>query len=442
MKSYDHVSYQDMGSEKRSRGFGILVLILFVVLIAAIVCLGILLYRDGAMMLEDLFPKNFSFEYHFESDGSAEALPEATVTPIPNPNPTATPRPEDREMPVLDGQAPMLYPGVTANTIPDVFDAVAPSVVGVCNYVVLPFAGQEMMQLYGSGTGFIVSSEGYVLTNAHVVEDAQRVTVQLPSGEELDATIIGMDEDTDVAVLKVDHPGLKALALGDSDAVRVGEFVLAIGNPLDAELLTNTLTYGIVSAIGREVNIDGHTNTYLQTDAAINYGNSGGPLLNLNGEVIGMNSAKTITAGYDAYGNPVSAEGIGYALPINTVVEIMELLIEHGTIERPAVGITVYTLTEAMAAELGVPQGVYIESIVKGGPASRAGLRAGDVILSANGRDITEQNELIAIINECSIGDTIELRIHRKGEELTCKIELSNKAAMDFEDVEPATEEN
>jgi len=439
---YTAETYREAEPVKKNRGFGIFVFILLLILIAAIVCLALLIRRDGALIVQDLFPKNFSTEYRSDSENPKDMLPAASLTPIPNPNPTSTPMPEDREIPQFDGEAPLLYPGTDTNTIPDIFEAVAPSVVSVRNYVMLPFAGKQRLELFGSGTGFVVSSEGYILTNAHVVEDAQRVTVQLPNGEELEATIIGADEDTDVAVLKVTYPNLRALALGDSDAVRVGEFVLAIGNPLDDELLTNTLTYGIVSAIGREVNIDGHTNSYLQTDAAINYGNSGGPLLNLKGEVVGMNSAKTITAGYDAYGNPISAEGIGYALPINTVMEIMEQLIAHGAIERPAVGITVYTLTEAMAEELGVPQGVCVESVVKGGPASRAGLRSGDVILSANGREISEQNELIAIINECSIGDIIELRFFRNGEEFDCTIELSNKAAMDFNDVDVPVDEN
>ena len=221
--------------------------------------------------------------------------------------------------------------------------------------------------------------------------------------------------------------------------MRVGEFVIAIGNPLDSERLANTTTFGVISAKAREITIDGHTNTYLQTDAAINFGNSGGPLLNMRGEVIGMNSAKSITAGFDEYGNAVSAEGIGFALPINAVCTIMERLITEGSIERPAVGITVYTLTEAVAAEMELPlsSGIYVASVVTDGPASRAGVCAGDIILSANGRTITEQAELIAIINECSVGDSIRLEIFRNGDTFSCDILLADKNQMDFNTIDP-----
>ena len=428
---YSNNAQHPFGAPEQKRrgggGFGVIIILLLIILIGAI-CVWIALFGGGIRgEAQSLLPKE----------------PPAVATPAPtaiaNPNPTATPAPSDRELPALDGALPSIALDGN-NPIPDIFAAVSDSVVGVVNYTMQTFGGQQMLAIYGSGSGFIVSASGYVLTNAHVVDDAQVVTVLLDSGEEIDATIIGQDEETDIAVLKIEHPGLTALALGDSDAVRVGEFVLAIGNPLDMERLANTLTYGILSAKNREITIDGHTNTYLQTDAAINYGNSGGPLLNLRGEVIGMNSAKTVTAGYDAFGNTVSAEGIGFALPINTVVDIMEQLIQHGSIERPAVGITVYTLTEAMAAKLGVPQGVFVESVVKGGPAAQAGLRAGEVILAANGREISEQKELIAIINECSVGDSITLRVHRAGEELELTIRLGNKTAMDFEDIEEREE--
>lgn len=425
---------------KKNLGFGIFLLILVAIFIASCTYLGILIHQNGAQVLESMIPQEFSSEYHFGADSPVQ--PQATPVQTVPLKPTATPSPEDRVPPDLDGVAPVLVPGVDSNTIPDIFESVEPSVVGVLNYAVTEFGGKQFTEAYASGTGFIVSTKGYVLTNAHVIEGAQFVTVLLPIGEELDATVIGVDTETDIAVLKVEHPDLKALAIGNSDEVRVGEFVLAIGNPLDVTLLTNTLTYGIISAKGREVNIDGHTNTYLQTDAAVNYGNSGGPLLNLKGEVIGMNTAKSVTAGYDSYGNAISAEGIGYALPINTVIEIMEKLIEFGTVERPAVGIEVSTLTEIGAHELGVPQGVYVESVVKAGPAAMAGVLAGDVILAANGQSITEQQQLIDIINTCSIGDSIELLIWRDGKEITCTVELSNKAAMDFEDVEEPVDEN
>lgn len=408
-------------------GFGIAVIVLLTILAAAIVL---------AVSLRDGYP----------GDMGASFWPEQTAAPEPTKKPTvaiATPVPGTYDMPSLDGVAPDLSdiatPGFWNNPIPSIFDAVSPSVVGVVNYTTQTFGKKDMLAIYGSGSGFIISSEGYVLTNAHVVADAEKITVLLGSGEEVEAALIGADNETDVAVLKIEQQQLVPLAVGDSDGMRVGEFVIAIGNPLDSERLANTTTFGVISASAREITIDGHTNTYLQTDAAINFGNSGGPLLNMKGEVIGMNSAKSITAGFDEYGNPVSAEGIGFALPINTVCSIMERLITEGGIERPAVGITVYTLTEAVAAEMGLPMstGIYVASVVADGPASRAGVRTGDIILSANGRTITEQAELIAIINECGVGDKILLEVYRNGETISCEMTLADKNQMDFNAIDP-----
>ena len=420
--------------KKGNGAFGVVVIILVVLLLAA--CIGgfFLLRKTG----EAIFSSGFSLSTGMEGKQGQNSKPAdqnvPSATSAPAPSPTASPTESDREMPELDGTAPAISTD-SMNPIPTVFEDVAPSVVGVVQYRTM----DGILDVYGTGTGFIVSSKGYLLTNAHVVEGAELVTVMLPDGEEIDAKVIGMDTDTDVAVLKIERDGLKALAIGDSDDVRVGEFVLAIGNPLDMKRLANTLTFGIVSAKSREITIDGQTNSYLQTDAAINYGNSGGPLLNMHGEVIGINSAKSVTAGYDSFGNPISAEGIGFALPINTAVEIMQILIEKGTVERPAVGITIYTLTETQAAKLNVKEGVYVESVVKGGPAYQAGVKAGDIIIKANGKQISEQSELVNMINNCKIGDSIELVLLRNGEEITCTIQLGNKTELNFNDAERET---
>jgi len=359
---------------------------------------------------------------------------EATATPQPTPTPVV---PEaDREMPNLDGIAPAM-PGITGNPIPDIYDAVSPSVVGVLNYQeVKTDKGKMIDELYGSGTGFVVSSEGYILTNAHVVEGAHKITVKV-FGEDMEraATLIGSDTETDIAVIKVDNAQLQPLKLGDSDKVRVGEYVLAIGNPLSTDELANTITFGIISATKREVTIDNYTNTYLQTDAAINFGNSGGPLINLNGEVIGINSAKTITAGYDELGNAVSAEGIGFALPINEVQKIMEVLITKGFVERPGIGVTVSTVDATIAEELGVPVGALVESVVKGKPAEKAGVLAGDIITVADGETILTHQQLVNIVLGKMIGDELKLTIYRDGEYLDITIEIGNKTDMNFDDI-------
>lgn len=365
-------------------------------------------------------------------ESEATAVPEATPTPFVTDN--------DRVMPSLDGVAPAL-PGMVDNPIPDIYDAVSPGVVGVLNYVEAKSAsGKTIDELYGSGTGFVVSSEGYILTNAHVVEGASKITVKVfGEDQERDATLIGSDTETDIAVLKVEDAQLQPLKLGDSDQVRVGEYVLAIGNPLSTDELANTITFGIISATKREVTIDNYTNTYLQTDAAINFGNSGGPLINMNGEVIGINSAKTITAGYDAMGNAVSAEGIGFALPINQVQKIMEVLITKGYIERPGIGVTVSTIDEATAEELNVPVGALVESVVKDRPADQAGVLAGDIITEANGEVITTHQQLVNIVLGCMIGDELKLKVYRDGEYLDITIVIGNKTEMNFDDVVGAT---
>lgn len=370
--------------------------------------------------------------------GTDTTLPPAAQESDPAAEPTATPvvSSEDRVMPELDGIAPAL-PGYENNPIPDIYDAVSPGVVGVLNYVTAQSRnGKTVDELYGSGTGFVVSSEGYILTNAHVVDGASKVTVKVfGEEEERDAVLIGSDAETDIAVLKVDGAQLQPLKLGDSDSVRVGEYVLAIGNPLSSDELANTITFGIISATKREVTIDNYSNTYMQTDAAINFGNSGGPLINFNGEVIGINSAKTVTAGYDAYGNAVSAEGIGFALPINEVQKIMEVLITVGKIVRPGIGVTVSTIDEALAEELDVPVGALVSSVVKDKAADQAGVLTGDIITEANGEAIATFDQLVSIVKSQMVGDELNIKVYRDGTYLDITIIIGNKTDMNFNDV-------
>ena len=428
----DQHQFSDYGAQisqpqKEKGGAFSTVVIVIVLLLLAAMCVG--LFWPTITGNEEA--------YAIPSSGREQpfvtSLPEhRQETPAPASMP-AIPQ-EDRQMPQLDGTAPTV-PFVADNPIPDIFDAAAPGVVGVVQYKNQLVNGKKLLQVYGSGSGFIISSNGYILTNAHVIEGAEKVTVLFDSGEEIEASVIGKDAELDVAVLKVAKEGLPALALGDSDAVRVGEYVLAIGNPLDTDRLANTLTFGIISAKAREITIDSYTNTYLQTDAAINYGNSGGPLLNIQGEVIGINSAKTIVAGYDAFGNAVSAEGNGFALPINDVKNIMESLITKGFVERPGIGIVVSTVTEAMSEAENVPVGAYVTSVVKGKPADKAGLKPGDIIVEANGKKISLQTELVEIVEKLKIGDELTVRAYRGGNYQEFTIVVENKAQMNFDDV-------
>ncbi|HRX57370.1 MAG TPA: trypsin-like peptidase domain-containing protein [Eubacteriales bacterium] len=432
---YNGFYSSDQGGKKGGRGGNVFATIVIIIVIALLALLIVGLFWPEALGLSG----NETYEPAITATPAQTDMP----TPTPEqaaevPEATATPQvsEEDRTMPDLDGETPDI-PGVVENPIPDIYDAVSPGVVGVINYTkTISLNGKEDYEVYGSGTGFAVSSEGYILTNAHVVDGADKLTVKLVGeDDERDAVLIGSDTETDIAVLKVEGVTLQPLKLGDSDSVRVGEYVLAIGNPLSTDELANTITFGIISATTREITIDNYTNTYLQTDAAINFGNSGGPLINMQGEVIGINSAKTITAGYDEYGNAVSAEGIGFALPINQAKKIMEILITEGIVERPGVGITVSTVTEELAEANGVPVGAYVESVVKDRPAAEAGVLAGDIIVEANGKTITDHEELVDIVLSCTIGDELKIKVYRDGEYLDLTIVIGNKSEMDFDDV-------
>ena len=268
-----------------------------------------------------------------------------------------------------------------------------------------------------SGSGFIITEDGYVITNQHVIEGARAITVILNDGQELEATLIGSDVMSDVAVLKIEHENLKPLPIGDSDALRVGEFVLAIGNPIDSDELYGTATFGIISATARNINIDGFTNEFVQTDAAINPGNSGGPLINMRGEVIGVTNAKYFLAGMDEYGNTLHSEGIGFALPIKNVMVIVDQLIRDGAVPRPGIGVKIATRSEEAAQVEGLPAGIYVDSVTENGPADIAGIQAGDIIKALDGKEMT-QDEMILVIRAKTIGESITFTVERNNQTL------------------------
>lgn len=306
-----------------------------------------------------------------------------------------------------------------SNTATAVAKKVSPSIVGITvEYKVNSmFGGSSTSQ--GSGSGIIVSSDGYILTNNHVVNstssssyyqitEATKVTVKLYNDDtEYAATVVGSDSQTDLAVLKIDKTGLTAAELGDSDSVQVGEFAMAIGNPLGLE---NTVTCGIVSAKNREVQDSdtGITYTLIQTDAAINSGNSGGALVNADGKVIGINTLKLSGTG---------VEGIGFAIPINSTIDVYNELKTNGKISRPYIGIGGVDITETLAKQNNLVIGVYIKTIDNFSAAEKAGLKIGDVIIEADGTKITTMDELNAIKNKHAVGDKMTLKINRDGKE-------------------------
>jgi len=268
---------------------------------------------------------------------------------------------------------------------------------------------------YGEGTGFIVSADGYIVTNNHVVDSADVVEVTMDDGRQFDAEVIGADPQTEVALIKVDATNLPALPLGNSDDIRVGEWVVAIGSPFG---LDRTVTSGIVSARGRgEVGIVDYAD-FIQTDAAINPGNSGGPLLNLKGEVIGMNTA--------IYSQSGGSMGIGFAIPVNMVRYVVDELREDGTVSRGFLGIGIQNLTPDLAQWFNVDEsrGVLVASVVPDTPADRAGLKQDDVIVAYDGNPVVEAGSFRSHVATTPAGETADLTIVRDGKRITKKVTI------------------
>ena len=304
-----------------------------------------------------------------------------------------------------------------SSTIKSVVEQCANSVVEIQTEYVTN--GSNLFQQYvssGAGSGVILTTDGYIVTNHHVIEDANTITVRTRSGDEYKATLVGTDEQSDLAVLKIDASDLTPAVLGDSTKLEVGDLAIAIGNPLGE--LGGSVTSGIISALDREMTIDGQTMTLLQTDAAVNPGNSGGGLFDANGDLIGIVNAKS--SGEDV-------EGIGFAIPISTAKDIIDELISNGSVtSRPTLGVSLYNVNDqATAAQLGVDkEGVYIVQIVDGGCADKAGLKTGDRILKVDGETINDANDIRALLNKHKIGETIEITVERDNRTLEIDVAL------------------
>ncbi len=312
-------------------------------------------------------------------------------------------------------------------TTSQVSEMVSPSVVVITTEQVVysqwSWYGQNQVES-GAGSGVIISSDGYILTCAHVVSGASQITVTI-GDTDYTATVVGKDDTSDVAVLKIDATGLTPATVGDSDSLSVGDSVLAVGNPLGE--LGGTVTSGIVSALNRSVTIQGTSSTntmsLIQMDASVSPGNSGGGLFNMNGELIGLVNAKSSSS---------DAEGLGFAIPINDAIQVAQDLLENGYVSgRPYMGITYIAVTDAQtAAQLNVnAYGVYVVDVVQGGPADKAGLKAGDRIVSIDGTEIAQKDDLGTLMQQHTAGDTLSITVARDGQMQTVSLTLGEKNA-------------
>lgn len=331
-------------------------------------------------------------------------------------------------------------------SLPDAVDKVMPAVVGISsqfsvpaqNYSTdwffgMPFGGSNDGQTQqktatATGTGIVMTSDGYIITNAHVIYDtepdtnygkAQSVSVLMSDKTNYDASIIGYDTDTDIAVLKIDASGLKSAEFGNSDDLKVGELVLAIGNPLGFELF-GSVTSGIVSALNRDISVNDKQMSLIQTDAPINNGNSGGPLVNSYGQVVGINSAKMSSTYTSA-----TVEGLGFAIPIVQAKAIIDDLINYGYVKgRAQLGLTSIQIDESTSNLYGIPVGLYVRSVTPNGAADLAGITAGDVIIGVDNEAVSTTDKLKEIITKHKAGEQITVKINRNGKDLDINVTL------------------
>ena len=312
-------------------------------------------------------------------------------------------------------------------TTEQVADLVSPSVVVITTEQVVysqwSWYGQNQVES-GAGSGVIISSDGYILTCAHVVDGASTITVTI-GDKDYTATLVGEDTTSDIAVIKIDADGLTPATVGNSDSLKVGQNVMAVGNPLGE--LGGTVTGGMISALNRSVTIQGsssvNTMSLIQMDASVSPGNSGGGLFNMNGELVGIVNAKSSSS---------DAEGLGFAIPINDAIKVAQELLENGYVTgRPYLGITYLAVTDAQtASQLGVnAYGVYVVEVVKGGPAEKAGLQAGDRIVSVDGTEIASKDDLGTLMQKHTAGDTLSITIARDGQMQTVNVTLGEKTA-------------
>ncbi len=300
-------------------------------------------------------------------------------------------------------------------TLQQIYERCSPSIVAIS-----AFTREDSDDYYSWGTGIVLSSDGYIVTNSHIVEGTCRARVTLYDDRELDALLVGYDSRSDIAVLKVDADDLIPAEFGVSDHLQVGQAVAAIGNPLGSSFRC-TMTNGIISGIDRDIAYNGTTLTLIQTNAALNEGNSGGALVNMSGQVIGVTNMKMS----NSYAGSVTIEGVGFAIPSATVKAMADALLSQGEVTgRPALGVTVGAIPDEAAAHYALPEGLYVSSVAENSDCAAQGIRAGDVITHVNGQAVTATKDVTDIIAEREVGDSLTLTVYRDGKSFDVAVRL------------------
>ena len=322
-------------------------------------------------------------------------------------------------------------------TAPEIYAAYVGSTVGITTEIVTTNVWGQPVSAAAAGSGFVITEDGYILTNYHVIDGASSIQVSFIDGTTYDATLVGGEEENDIAVLKIDATGLTPVLIGDSDNVRVGESVVAIGNPLGE--LTFSMTQGIISARDRSITMEnGNVMNMLQTDVAINSGNSGGPLFDMYGQVIGITSAKLSSNS----SSEATIEGLGFAIPINDIKDMVTDIMENGYVTgKPYMGITVSTVPQSISERYGMSQGALVESVDESSCAATAGLQKGDIITGIDGTTIVSSAELVEAKKNYSAGDTVTLQVERDGQTLDLQLTFDEDTPERREAQEKALEE-
>ena len=391
---------------KSRGGLVALMLILVIFLCGVITVLGILnvkLFHQLRVQEEKELAMSFS---------NAETLPEETEPPIVETEPDSARVPQGASLDLHS--APVGVENVPTEgglSLQEIYARNIPSVVSI---------SCTLSNGTSSGTGVVLTENGYLVTNAHVVDGAVAISVRLTDEREFTAQLVGRDEVSDLAVLRIPAEDLTPAQFGDSSTLRVGDTVVAIGDPLGVEF-RGTYTNGIISGIDRDVDVDGRTMTLIQTNAALNSGNSGGPLINCYGQVIGINTMKI-----GAFTDKAGVEGLGFAIPSATVKTIVDQLIAQGYVSgRPTLGITGEALSNFYQHYYRLPAGLYITKVAKGSDAAAKGVEDGDLLLSINGTPITTMEELKSAIYQYEVGQTVETVIYRAGQQYLVELTLT-----------------